>query len=62
VRYRDALASAAEVPGDDDARHHVDARAICRLARFAPAADRDTLMPDYVRDPDAVRRPRAGAA
>ncbi len=60
VRYRDALGT-AEVPPDDDARHHVDARAICALARYAPAADRDTLMPDYVRDPDAVRRPRAGA-
>jgi tRNA threonylcarbamoyladenosine biosynthesis protein TsaB len=60
VRYRDALDGAADVPDDADPRHHVDATAICRLARFAPAADRDTLMPDYVRAPDAVRRPRAG--
>ncbi len=61
VRYRTAL-EGADVPPDGDARHHVDATAICRLARYEPAADRDTLMPDYVRDPDAVRRPRVGAA
>jgi tRNA threonylcarbamoyladenosine biosynthesis protein TsaB len=59
VRYRDAFAGAADIPADDDGRHHVDGLAVCRLARFAPAADRDALMPDYVRAPDAVRRPRA---
>lgn len=61
VRYREALDAAADVPDDDDERHHVDALAICRLARFAPAADRDGLMPDYVRAPDAKRRVPAAA-
>jgi tRNA threonylcarbamoyladenosine biosynthesis protein TsaB len=61
VRYRDAFAGCADIPADDDLRHHVDGLAICRLARFAPAVDRDALMPDYVRAPDAVRRPRANA-
>ena len=62
VRYRDAFdATAATIPADDDLRHRVDGLAICALARHAPAADRDTLMPDYVRAPDAKRRPRAGA-
>jgi len=61
VRYRDAFAASAEIPDDDDDRHHVHGLAICRLARFAPVAGRDTLMPDYVRDADAVRRPRPAA-
>jgi len=58
VRYRDAFAASAEIPDDEDERHHVHGLAICALARFAPVADRDTLMPDYVREADAVRRPR----
>lgn len=58
VRYRDALAGVAEIPEDADARHHVDGETVCALARHAPVADRDTLMPDYVRAPDAARRPR----
>jgi tRNA threonylcarbamoyladenosine biosynthesis protein TsaB len=62
VRYRRALDGVADVPGDADARHHVDALAICRLARFAPAADRDALMPDYVRAPDAKRRAPAATS
>ncbi len=59
VRYRDALTGVADVPADADARHHVDGLTVCALARRAPAADRDTLMPDYVRAPDAARRARA---
>lgn len=58
VRYRDALAGLADVPDDADARHHVDGETLCALARHAPAVDRDTLMPDYVRAPDAARRAR----
>ncbi len=59
LRYRDAFAATgARLPDDDDVRHHVDGLAVCRLARFAPAADRDALMPHYVRAPDAVKRPR----
>lgn len=55
IRYREALAGHAEVPADDDPRHRVDGLALCRLARHAPSADRDSLLPDYVRAPDAVR-------
>ena len=34
--------------------HHVAGRALCELSSVAPVADRDRLMPDYVRAPDAV--------
>ncbi|MCW3016542.1 MAG: peptidase glycoprotease [Solirubrobacterales bacterium] len=61
VRYRDAFGDTANIPADEDRRHHVHGLAVCRLARFAPVADRDALMPDYVRAPDAVRRPRSSA-
>lgn len=55
VRYREALIGAGDVPVDGDPRHHVDPLGLCRLARFAPAADRDELLPDYVRAPDAMK-------
>jgi tRNA threonylcarbamoyladenosine biosynthesis protein TsaB len=29
---------------------------VCRLARVAPTVDRDALLPEYVRPPDAVPR------
>ncbi len=57
LRFRAELeAAGAEVPADDSGLHAVDAAALCRLAAEAPAADRDTLVPDYVRDPDAKPR------
>ncbi|MCW3039982.1 MAG: hypothetical protein JWM31_1887, partial [Solirubrobacterales bacterium] len=40
---------------DADPRHHVDGLALCRLARYAPAAGREDVLPDYLRAPDAVR-------
>lgn len=55
VLHRGLLAAAAEIPPDADPRHHVDGLAVCRLARYAAAADREQLLPDYVRAPDAVR-------
>lgn len=57
VRSRDRLeAAGAVVPDDADARHAVDAAALCRLAATAPAVGRDALVPDYVRPPDATPR------
>jgi tRNA threonylcarbamoyladenosine biosynthesis protein TsaB len=56
VRFRDRLVPAADVPGDDSTLHRVSALAVCRLARAAPTVDRDALLPEYVRPPDAVPR------
>ncbi|MGZ4268994.1 MAG: tRNA (adenosine(37)-N6)-threonylcarbamoyltransferase complex dimerization subunit type 1 TsaB [Solirubrobacteraceae bacterium] len=58
IKFRQHLGDAAEVPDDDDPRHAVSALAVCRLGAVAPAVDRDALVPDYVRAPDAVPRPR----
>jgi tRNA threonylcarbamoyladenosine biosynthesis protein TsaB len=57
VRFRGQLEPAAiAVPADGSALHRVSALAICRLARTAPPVDREALLPEYVRAPDA--RPR----
>jgi tRNA threonylcarbamoyladenosine biosynthesis protein TsaB len=56
VRFRDRLEPAAEVPADASALHAVSALAVCRLAREARPVDRDALLPEYVRVPDAVPR------
>jgi tRNA threonylcarbamoyladenosine biosynthesis protein TsaB len=56
IRFRDRLVPAADVPGDDSTLHRVSALAVCRLARAAPTVDRDALLPEYVRQPDAVPR------
>jgi tRNA threonylcarbamoyladenosine biosynthesis protein TsaB len=56
VRFRDRLEPAAEVPADASTLHSVSALAVCRLAREARPTDRDALLPDYVRPPDAVLR------
>jgi tRNA threonylcarbamoyladenosine biosynthesis protein TsaB len=56
VRFRDRLEPAAEVPADSSALHRVSALAVCRLAGTARIVDRDALLPDYVRAPDAVPR------
>jgi tRNA threonylcarbamoyladenosine biosynthesis protein TsaB len=56
VRFRDRLVPAADVPGDDSTLHRVSALAVCRLAKVAPTVDRDALLPEYVRAPDAVPR------
>jgi tRNA threonylcarbamoyladenosine biosynthesis protein TsaB len=54
LAFRDQLEPAAiAVPADGNPCHRVSAVAICRLAaRGAPSA-RDTLVPEYVRLPDA---------
>jgi tRNA threonylcarbamoyladenosine biosynthesis protein TsaB len=57
VRFRDRLeAAGADVPDDDAAAHRVGAAGLCALALAAPAVDRDALVPDYVRPPDAKPR------
>jgi tRNA threonylcarbamoyladenosine biosynthesis protein TsaB len=62
VRFRAELESAgARVPADDDERHAVRGLHVCRLAaRVAPSAP-EAVVPDYLRQPDAVpqtpRRP-----
>lgn len=56
VKFRDQLEPAVEVPADASALHRVSALAICRLARVTPSVDRDALVPEYVRSPDAVPR------
>jgi tRNA threonylcarbamoyladenosine biosynthesis protein TsaB len=56
VRFRDRLEPAAEVPADASTLHGVSALAVCRLAREARPVDRDALLPEYVRLPDAVPR------
>jgi tRNA threonylcarbamoyladenosine biosynthesis protein TsaB len=59
VRFRAQLDPAgACVPADGSPLHRVSAIALCRLAVAAPPTDRDALIPEYVRAPDAVpKRP-----
>jgi tRNA threonylcarbamoyladenosine biosynthesis protein TsaB len=56
VRFREWLEPAIAVPDDDSPLHRISAAAVCRLGREAPAVDRDALLPEYVRAPDAVPR------
>jgi tRNA threonylcarbamoyladenosine biosynthesis protein TsaB len=56
VRFRDRLEPAVDVPVDASTLHRVSALAVCRLAATAPSVDRDALLPEYVRAPDAVPR------
>jgi tRNA threonylcarbamoyladenosine biosynthesis protein TsaB len=56
IRFRDRLEPAVDVPVDASTLHRVSALAVCRLARAAPSVDRDALLPEYVRAPDAVPR------
>lgn len=59
VRFRGELeAAGATVAPDDDPRHHVSGAVLCALAAVAEPVDRDVLVPDYVRDPDAKERAR----
>jgi tRNA threonylcarbamoyladenosine biosynthesis protein TsaB len=58
VKFRARLeAAGAVVPEDDAALHRLGAAGLARLAAAAPAVDRDALVPEYVRPPDA--RPRS---
>lgn len=57
VRFREELERAgAAVPADDSPLHRVSALEVCRLGAAGEPADRDALLPDYRREPDAKPR------
>ena len=57
VRFRDSLeAAGALVPPDEDGVHRLRAEHVCRLGADASPIDRDALLPDYLREPDALPR------
>jgi tRNA threonylcarbamoyladenosine biosynthesis protein TsaB len=57
VRFRDSLeAAGARVPPDEDGVHRLRAEHVCRLGQEGSPTDRDALLPDYLREPDAVPR------
>jgi tRNA threonylcarbamoyladenosine biosynthesis protein TsaB len=54
VRFREELERAgAAVPPDGSPAHRVSALAICRLGARGAPTERDALLPDYRREPDA---------
>ena len=54
VRFRPELEGAGvAVPVDGSAVHRIAAATLCRLGAVAEPADRDRLLPDYRREPDA---------
>jgi tRNA threonylcarbamoyladenosine biosynthesis protein TsaB len=54
VRFRAALEGAGvTVPVDGSAVHRIAAAPLCRLGAAGEPAERDRLLPDYRRDPDA---------
>jgi tRNA threonylcarbamoyladenosine biosynthesis protein TsaB len=58
VRFREELERAgAVVPADGSPLHRVSALEVCRLGAAAEPTDRDALLPDYRREPDAKPRP-----
>jgi tRNA threonylcarbamoyladenosine biosynthesis protein TsaB len=59
VRFRGPLeAAGALVPPDEDGAHRLRAEHVCRLGAAGTPTDRDALLPDYLREPDAVPRQR----
>jgi tRNA threonylcarbamoyladenosine biosynthesis protein TsaB len=55
VRFRAELERAGvAVPSDGSRVHRVSALMICRLGRAREPVDRDALLPDYRREPDAT--------
>jgi len=57
VRFREQLERAgAAVPDDRSPAHRVSAIEICRLGAAGDVTDRDRLVPDYRREPDAKPR------
>jgi tRNA threonylcarbamoyladenosine biosynthesis protein TsaB len=54
VRFREPLERAgAAIPADDSPLHRISALTVCRLGAEGDPADRDALLPDYRREPDA---------
>jgi tRNA threonylcarbamoyladenosine biosynthesis protein TsaB len=59
VRFREQLERAgAAVPDDRSAAHLLSATQVCRLGAAGDVTDRDRLVPDYRREPDARPRPQ----
>jgi tRNA threonylcarbamoyladenosine biosynthesis protein TsaB len=59
IRFRGPLeAAGARVPPDEDGVHRLRAEHVCRLGAQGTPTDRDALLPDYLREPDAVPRQR----
>src|SRR5690349_20826223 len=57
IRFREVLETAGvEVPPDDSRLHLVRALNVCRLAGEASAAPPETVVPLYLREPDAKPR------
>jgi tRNA threonylcarbamoyladenosine biosynthesis protein TsaB len=55
IRFRAELERAGvAVPSDGSRAHRVSALMVCRLGRAREPVDRDALLPDYRREPDAV--------
>jgi len=60
LKWRVTLEHAgASVPDEDSELHRVSAAAHCRLAREAPEAAPEEVLPDYLRLPDAEIARRA---
>ena len=54
VRFRAELERAgAAVPADGSSVHRISAAPLCRLGAVGEPAERDGLLPDYLREPDA---------
>jgi tRNA threonylcarbamoyladenosine biosynthesis protein TsaB len=54
VRFRTELeAAGVAVPADGSTVHRIAAAPLCRLGAAGEPADRDRLLPDYRREPDA---------
>jgi tRNA threonylcarbamoyladenosine biosynthesis protein TsaB len=59
IPFRSELeAVGVAVAADDSPLHRVGAGALCRLTADGPRVERDALVPEYVRAPDATPRPR----
>jgi tRNA threonylcarbamoyladenosine biosynthesis protein TsaB len=57
VRFREELERAgAAIPADGSPLHRVSALQVCRIGASGEPADRDALLPDYRREPDAKPR------
>jgi tRNA threonylcarbamoyladenosine biosynthesis protein TsaB len=60
IKFRSQLEPAGVfVPADGSALHRVSALVLCRLALNLPPTDPEALLPEYVRQPDAVPKPPA---
>jgi tRNA threonylcarbamoyladenosine biosynthesis protein TsaB len=55
LAYRAAIdGSGARAPDADSSLHRVSAIEVCRLALTVQAGSADAVVPDYLREPDAL--------